>query len=185
MARSGVPALYREATWDGVQVDAALDFRENLESGLRRGRGLILAGPVGTGKSHLAALYAKQALGLNRWGGGSSEIRRTYSVRWENAALMLDEMQDGRQRVEVERRQMNVDLLIWDEFLLENLADWQIALFSRIVELRYNRRRSMIVTTNIGTELMQQDESLARIVDRWKQTCRIITMAGPSRRRPE
>jgi DNA replication protein DnaC len=172
MARAAIPPLYREAVWDDVLVPDALAFRDSLESGIRRGRGLILAGPVGTGKTHLAALYGKHALSLG------------FSVRWENAALMMDEMQDTRRRLDVEARQMHVDLLIWDEFLLENLYDWQIALFSRIVEMRHNRKRSMIVTTNISTELMQKDDKLARIVDRWVQTCRIIDIAGDSRRKP-
>ena len=65
---------------------------------------------------------------------------------------------------------------------MDVLAPWQIGLLDRIVEGRYNRRLSIVWTTNMDPAILKQDEALARTVSRLKQTTRVMAISGPDRR---
>jgi DNA replication protein DnaC len=175
MHQAGIPARYREVLWDGVEEQDARDWQASvmLEPNLRRGKGLLIAGPVGTGKSSIAACIARDTLAMGK------------SARWEYVPDMLDELTDGRLRIAVEGRQIAADVLVWDDFGVGKLADWQIPLLDRVVERRYSRRKSMIITTNEQVSSIVSDPALARIVDRWKQTNKVLVIDRASRRREE
>ena len=49
---------------------------------------------------------------------------------------------------------------------------------------RYNRRRSIIITTNLGTDEMKSRYP-ERIIDRLRSTTRIITFNTPRSLRPD
>lgn len=78
IARCGIPDLYRELTWD--KVEATAENGEALEAARRWGRGelqaLTLTGPVGTGKTFLAAAAAWDRL-------------RRESVRWWSVPTLI------------------------------------------------------------------------------------------------
>lgn len=147
---------------------------------LRRGRGLVISGPPGTGKSSVAALIAREVVEA----GLDPDARHPESVRWEYVPTMLDELTRG-QKLAVEERQQRRSLVVWDDFGVDQLADWQIPQLDRVVEHCYRARRSMIITTNADPSTIMNDPSLARITDRWRQTQLRLDMAGGSRRRPE
>jgi DNA replication protein DnaC len=168
------------ADWDQVDLPELAEWKvpQILEAKLRHGRGLILAGPVGTGKSSVAALIAKGVLAL------PGEVVRT--VRWESVAEMVDEMEAKRDgKFSVERRLRLPDLLVLDDLGVDKLAEWQIADLDRIVDARYRRRRSTIVTTNLQISEIARDPAYGRITSRWRETCDAYVMNGEDRRRPE
>jgi DNA replication protein DnaC len=180
--RSGLPDRYQEATWEGVDVPDAAEWRHTvaLPAFLRRGQGLLIPGPVGTGKSSLAAVIAMEALQVPLFPGAAD----FHTVRWEYVPRMLDELIGGN-RIEVQTRQERPGLLVWDDFGVGQLADWMVPYLDRIVETRYRNRRSMIVTTNIDPALLAGDPALARIMSRWRQSLKRLDVVGKDRRRPE
>src|SRR6478609_458052 len=114
--RAGVRPRYQEATWD--QVANADDYAEwrtplVLQAKIRYGRGLILLGPVGTGKSSAAACIAREVLQLEQRG----------TVRWEYFPSMLDELETREGRLRVQDRQRQLGLVVWDDVGVEKLAE--------------------------------------------------------------
>jgi DNA replication protein DnaC len=165
-----VPELYREADWDRVREPAIREWARTLEARTLRksdsgvpnwqllGHGLLLLGPVGTGKSSAAALCAHECAKIGR------------RVLWSYVPDLADSLADKAvKRTELIRRQTGVDLLIWDDFGVRDLADWEIGYFDQIVESRYRSRRPMIVTTNWTIDDLRADVRLGRLVDRWRE----------------
>lgn len=100
---------------------------------------VLLAGPSGTGKSHLA-----QAL-------GHAAIRKGHDVLFTTQTKLLGQLQAARATGSYDRRLAalaSVDLLIVDDFALKPLRSPQDEDFHDLVAERYERR-STIVTSNL------------------------------------
>lgn len=168
-----VPDLYRTADWGKVRSPAIREWtipvvartQRQHEKGTRNwallGHGLMILGPTGTGKSSAAALVCREAVKAHR------------TVRWTYVPDLVDRMEEGaKQRLHEIRMQEAVDLLVWDDFGVRDLAEWQIGYLDQIVENRYRSNRPMVVTSNWTTKDFKNDVRLARLVDRWREkTC--------------
>lgn len=167
----GVPRLYAEAKWAVCQAREPLkQYAEKMADHVANGRGLLLLGPVGTGKSSAAGLIAQQAVMLD------------MRVKWWYVPDLLAEMRDPKVAREIVRASSGVDVLFWDDFGVAGLAEWQIGMLDRIVENRYQREKPMVVTTNLSKQSLTAPE-LARINDRWSERRFVVTISGESMRR--
>lgn len=137
---------------------------------------LILAGPIGTGKTHVAI-----ALGVEA-------ARRRYRVSFVRAAELVRELLEARDDRTLSRlhyRYRRVDLLICDElgFVPFDRAGGEL-LFNLLSD-RYERR-STIVTTNLAfSEWVQVfgDEKLTiALLDRLGHHAQVLTTKGESYR---
>lgn len=180
-----VPDLYRSAIWDKVRSPAIREWTIAVQGRTLRkddieptnwgllGHGLLIMGPTGTGKSSAAALVAREAV----------KIRRT--VRWSYVPDLVDLLSaNPKGRAQEVKMQEAVDLVIWDDFGVRDLADWEIGYLDQIVETRYRTRRPMVVTTNWTGADLTGDARLSRLVDRWRErTCSLTAvLAGDSMR---
>lgn len=169
--RAGVPDLYARATW-GAVVHAKRTlgrYAKDIRSHVAAGRGLVISGPVGTGKSSAAGLIAGVA------------VRNDITVLWQHVPAVVGELITPEGKHEL-RRAMTAELLIWDDFTLGGLTDWQIATLDRVVERRYSSMRPMIVTANIPRKVMLEAPEIRRMVDRWSDRCEFVSMSGESLR---
>lgn len=167
----GVPPLYATATWDECRAGKALrEYTDRLASHMASGRGLMLLGPVGTGKSSAAGLVAQEVVKLEK------------RVIWWYVPDLLAEMREPREARAIVKASSGVDVLIWDDFGVAGLPEWQIGMLDRIVENRYQRQKPMIVTTNLSRQALE-DPALARINDRWAERRFVVTIGGESMRR--
>ncbi len=106
-------------------------------------KGLVLIGPPGIGKSHLAVAVLKQAI-LTRGARGIfydvrellKLIRSTY-----NPVVRTAEM-------EILQPVMDADLLVLDDIGAEKTSEWVEETLNLIVNTRYNERRPTIFTSN-------------------------------------
>ncbi len=171
-------------TLDEFDVDAAagIDAAEIVElargSWIDRGDNVVLAGPIGTGKTHLAI-----ALGVEA-------ARQRKHVAFHRAAdlvLALREARDQRSLDRLHRRSRRVDLLILDEvgFVPFDRAGGEL-LFNLLAD-RYERHRSVIVTTNLAfaewPTVFGGDEKLTTaLLDRLAERATVITTRGKSYR---
>jgi DNA replication protein DnaC len=171
----GVPDLYRDATLASCRVREAVEqYGESLAAKVEAGRGLMVFGPTGTGKSSTAALVAKFAV--------MADVR----FRWTYVPDLCDQMMDGAsRRQEVRIDQSAVDLLIWDDFGVRPLSAFEIGMLDQIVERRYQRRKPMIVTTNLTRDVMVKTPEFGRMVDRWRQMSSSVVISGKSMRTVE
>jgi len=100
---------------------------------------VVILGPCGTGKSHIA-----QAL-------GHCAIRSGYDVLFTTASRMLSQLNASRAANGFERqfaKFANIDLLIIDDFGLKPLKGTQDEDFHDVISERYERR-STILTSNL------------------------------------
>ncbi|HEX2396662.1 MAG TPA: ATP-binding protein [Solirubrobacteraceae bacterium] len=139
-------------------------FVDDIDANLEQGRGLWFMGDVGTGKTTLAMLVSKTALDAGRSVAIYSlprllaEIRKTFEERSEQSYLELLD------------RLAAVDLLHIDDLGAERTSEWVLEQLYSIINARYEDRRSLVVTTNLGHEELRE-QIMPRTVSRLVEMC--------------
>lgn len=186
---SVIPPRYRGVSFErppvsdmarGLETKAAVaevrGFVEELDARLDAGRGLWLFGDTGTGKTTLAMLVSKAALEANRSVAIYSlpkllaRIRRTY-----------DAEPGGDSYLAFFERLTSVDLLHVDDLGAEKRSDWVLEQLYALVNERYEAERSVMVTTNLPHEDLEEQIG-SRTVSRLSQMCDEIPLFGADRR---
>lgn len=138
---------------------------------------LIFAGPIGTGKTHLAI-----ALGVE----ATRQKRRVLFTRAADLVRQLLEARDARELTRWQQRLLRVEVLVIDElgFVPFERAGGEL-LFNLITD-RYERRAT-VVTTNLAfaewVTVFAGDEKLTTaLLDRLAHHATVITTKGKSYR---
>ena len=148
---------------------ASCEFVEKAED-------VVIAGPVGTGKTHLAV-----ALGVEA-------TRRRHRVVFIRAADMVRELleaRDARLLGRLHQRLLRASLLIIDElgFVPFERAGGEV-LFNLLSER--HERRSTLVTTNLAfsewVDVLGDEKLTTALLDRLAHRAHILTTNGPSYR---
>lgn len=142
-------------------------------------KGLMLIGPPGVGKTHIAVAVLREV------------IRRTglRGVYYDTRALLRDirnTYSPSLNAVEsdVIRPVMEADLLVLDDLGAERMTDWVEETMSSIVNTRYNERRLTIFTSNYeDTPDESEMNSLLvrvgfRLHSRLKEMCEFLEFDG-------
>lgn len=158
-------------------IDAAVIAKLARVDWIERKENVVFAGPVGTGKTHLAI-----ALGVE----AAKQRRRVAFTRAADLVRQLVEARDARELGRLQRRIDRVDLLILDEVgFVPFQRDGGELLFNLIAH-RYERR-SLLVTTNLPfaewPKVFGDDEKLTTaLLDRLADRATVIVTKGKSYR---
>jgi len=176
---AGLDPTMRLDTWDELDD---LTYDRTLLSDLtslrftEAGNGVLLLGPVGVGKTHLATAL------------GHSAIRRRLTVHAARSDKLFTRLRAARldNTLDAEMRRLaRVDVLILDDFALKALDATQTNDFYELVVERH-RKASTIITSNREPAewlTMMSDALLAQsAVDRLTSGAHTLIIEGPSYR---
>lgn len=156
--------------------NAMKNYVKNFTDFKKDGKGLLLYGTVGTGKTYFAACIA------------NALIDEGYSVLMTNFARLTNSIQgtfDGKNEF-IDSLQ-RYTLLIIDDLGAERKSDFMQEQVFAICDARYRSGLPMIITTNLTAEEIKkpQEVGYARIYDRILERCFPVAVTGESRRRQE
>src|ERR1700691_1894135 len=158
----------------------------------RDGRGLLLVGGIGTGKTHLAVGILKELIASR----GSACMFCDYR---ELLKQIQNSYNDSVKATELQGLQpvFEADVLLLDELGAVKPSEWVWDTVSLILNTRYNDNRTTIITTNFADEpaagvskslsparAASREETLGdrigeRMRSRLQEMCRIVKMNGP------
>jgi DNA replication protein DnaC len=154
MARARIPKRYEHCDFESFSTDIGTTAQQQslkaaklqLEGFLRdypaTEQGLLLAGPSGAGKTHLAVAALKEL--IHRGHGGLfcdyrellKEIQASYDAASESTEMAILEPVRG------------AEILILDDLGASKPSDWVRDIVSIVLNARYNEKRTTIITTN-------------------------------------
>lgn len=161
--------------WEALQGISRAKIAELATCGyLEKGQDVILAGPIGTGKTHLSI-----ALGIEA-------AKRRFKVVFTRAADLvrsLVEARDERVLGRLHKRFSRVHLLIIDELGFVPFDRVGGELIFNLLSERYERR-STIITTNLSfsewVQVFGNEKLTTALLDRLGHHSYILTTKGPS-----
>lgn len=164
----------REISYQALAKRALLSMKDFASDYLAGGHphGIILSGPTGCGKTHLAAATANFLL------------KQGVDVLFLVVPEFLDQLRDSYQResqgmreAELIRRAYDAPVLILDDLGAHNFTEWvQNKLFT-IINYRLNHELPCIITTNLKLEEMNNCIG-KRTTSRLMEGCYLLYMAS-------
>lgn len=149
---------------DPKTTSIARKYVDNFPEMKKRGKGLLLYGPVGTGKTHAAACIANELIDQGRPCLVTNFARITNTIQG---------MFEGKQRYLDDFNQL--DLLVIDDLASERDTSYMNEMIFNIIDSRYRSGKPLIVTSN----LTRSDLTAPGSVDRQRIYSRLLEMCVP------
>ena len=156
--------------------NAMKNYVKNFAEFKKDGKGLLLYGTVGTGKTYYSACIC------------NALIEEGYDVLMTNFARLTNAIQgtfDGKNEY-IDSLQ-RYSLLVIDDLGAERKSEYMQEIVWQITDARYRSGLPFIISTNLSAEEIKKPQEIgyARIYDRILERCFPIAVTGESRRKKE
>lgn len=158
---------------DPRTTSIAHKYVDNFPEMKKRGKGLLLYGPVGTGKTHAAACIANELI---------NQGRPCLVTNFARITNTLQGMFDGKQRYLDDFNRL--DLLVIDDLAAERDTSYMNEMIFNIIDSRYRSGKPLIVTSNLTQAELTAPCSVdkERIYSRLLEMCVPVEVKGADRR---
>ena len=152
---------------------AMQNYCDNFAELKKAGKGLLLYGTVGTGKTYAACEVA------------NALIDKGYRVLVTNFSKVLNNLQSTYEKQDYIDELNSFSLLVIDDLGIERNTEYAKEQVYNIIDARYRAGLPMIITTNLTMDKLKKptDVDNARIYDRILEKCFPIDVSGESKRR--
>lgn len=153
-------------------TNMAKRYVNHFDAFYKDGKGLLLYGGVGTGKTYIACMIA------------NALIDKGYPVLVTNFARVLSTLQGTFDKQEYLDSLNQFKLLIIDDLGIERDTGYAKEQVFNIIDSRYRAGLPMIITTNLTMQKLATESELAdkRVYDRILERCYPVEVTGESRR---
>ena len=163
------------ATEENEKLLIVRNYIENFERMFSENQGLLLWGPVGTGKSYAAAVITNELLDRK------VPVVMTSFIKLLREIGTFDENNGKIDQIN------RAKLLVIDDLGAERGTDYTLERVYDVIDSRYRSNRPIILTTNLTMEQMKECEDIRynRIYDRIFEMCYPVKVTGLSWRKRE
>lgn len=149
-------------------------YVDNFAEMKKHGKGLLFYGPVGTGKTFLAACIANELI---------SQGHPCMVTNFARITNTLQGMFEGKQRYLDDFNRL--DLLVIDDLSAERDTSFMNEMIFNIIDARYRSGKPLILTTNLSKEEMvnQPNTDKQRIYSRLVEMCFPVEVKNMDRRK--
>ena len=158
---------------ENEQITKAMKrYVDNFDEFKKQGKGLLLWGNTGRGKTYAACEVA------------NALIDKGYSVLVTNFARIVNTLQGTFEKQEYIDSLNTFSLLVIDDLATERDTAYMKEQIFQVVDARYRAKLPMIITTNLTLEEIKSTNDLeySRIYDRIIERCFPIEVKGINRR---
>lgn len=169
---------YREVTFDKYEVreenkkvfEMAKKYADRFQDMYKKNQGLLLYGPVGTGKSFTAACI------------GNYLLNNAKPVIMTSFVKILQDVWENDREAEYITILNSASLLIIDDLGTERETDYALEKVYNIIDSRVRANKPMIITSNLELNDMMECEDIRkkRIYDRILECCYPMYVGGKS-----
>lgn len=173
---SGVFASCTFATDDGHSPRQSAICKKFAETFSRSDQnGLLLYGPVGTGKTYMSSAIANEL------------IERGFTAQQVDFGTIVNRLQENlSERQSVFDSILKCDLLVIEDLGAQRTTEFMMETIYSVIDGRYKQAKPMVVTTNYDYGAMQNvapENAWSRIFDRILERCYPVEFDGRSRRK--
>ena len=185
-----IPERYRSCTITNFNTlhesqRAAKAFaRRFVESYPAVSAGVLIVGPVGVGKTHLAVAILAELLDVKAARGVFCDFTELLDRIQASFGRSGEESSD-----DILAPYRDAELLVLDELGARRPSDWARDVLYGLLNTRYNRKRATILTSNFADEAEKPGgETLelrvgSAVRSRLAEMCQLLTITGPDYRR--
>ena len=154
--------------------EVARNYVEKFDEMKKRGKGLLLFGPVGTGKTFISACISNALIDK-----GNACLVTNFARLVNTIQGMFEGKQDYIDSLN------RFDLLVIDDLGIERDTEYMGEIVQNIIDSRYRAGLPLIITTNLTSEELKHPADIRkqRIYSRLFEMCIPIEVKGKDRRK--
>ena len=154
---------------------AGINYVRNFNEFMRKGKGILLYGSVGTGKSYMAGCIANALIDKGY------QVLMTNFSRIEHTVFSISDKQEYYDSLN------RYHLLVLDDFGVERSSEYMQEIVYSVIDNRWRAKLPMIVTSNLTSKQLKEPANINadRIYSRILEMCHPINVEGADRRKKD